>query len=168
MFSVTAHPLCQCETWILIYIHNFFTLVPLKHVNSWSQLQCPGRLQQVVQEVCVWLLLNYFRACSAPVQFEWLLALKFWFTGQWQGVVRGGTLRWQRFQFTSIPLVLWTEEIRGVGFLYLLNFNGWQWGSTFALQFNIINKHLCLWSWSGNKQITRMLCRTLENNLFLW
>lgn len=45
------------------------------------------------------------------------------------------------------PSVLWTEEIPGVGFLYLPNFNSWQWGSTFALGFNMINKHLCLWSW---------------------
>lgn len=115
-------------------------------MNSWSQLQWPGNLQQVVQEVwCVWLLLinsePVLHLCSlGGCWFEVLIHGSVARCGQWGAPVTEALIHLH-------PLGLWTEEIQGVGFLYLLNFNSWQWGSTFALQFNIIDQHLCLWSW---------------------
>lgn len=54
MFSATAPPTLSVLDLNFNLYSQFSTLVPLKHVSSWSQLQWPGRLQQVVQEVrCV-------------------------------------------------------------------------------------------------------------------
>lgn len=46
---------------------------------------------------------------------------------------------------TSIPLVLWTEERAGVGFLDWHNFNSCSEEALFP--FSIIN--VCLWNWFG-------------------
>lgn len=54
MFSATAPPTLSVLDLNFNLYSQFSTLVPLKHTSSWSQLQWPGRLQQVVQEVwCV-------------------------------------------------------------------------------------------------------------------
>lgn len=72
--------------------------------------------------VVVKLLQSLFctRAVRVAAGFEVLI----------HGSVTGCGQRWDtpvtKVSVTSIPLVLWTEEILGVGFLYLLNFNGWQ------------------------------------------